>query len=441
MHRNLSLRCRACSIALVAASLLTSAPALAAPPESADSPTKPIDLHAGAETDRAIEARLEAIYAELDELGGIEVEVEAGVVHLHGQARSLEAEQEAEHIAERVEGVAAITTDIQLEAKISRRLEPALERMGERVGGWLSYLPLIVVAVTAVALAWFLARVFARRSRRNGEPDTFGRQIAGQLVQAGIVAIGIVIALEVLGARGLLGAMIGTAGVIGIVLGIAFKNIGEAYIASVLLSIRRPFDPHDLVRIDDDEGSVVRLTSRATMLMTFDGNLVSIPNSKVFGATVVNFSRNPQRRFTFKLGVGFDADLRHVQEVAVSTIAAVPGVLSEPGPACLIEEFGESEIVISVAGWIDQRESDWYKVSSEAKRQIKVAFDQAGIDMPEPILRVRTTTFEPRIKAPEPRTEPSLDVSPDGDLNRQVAQERKARARDDLLHGGGGRLE
>ena len=92
----------------------------------------------------------------------------------------------------------------------------------------------------------------------------------------------------------------------------------KAYIASVLLSMRRPFDPHDFVRIDDDEGSVVRLTSRATMLMTFDGNIVSIPNSKVFGATVVNFTRNPQRRFSFKLGVGFDARDRIVAQVTKS---------------------------------------------------------------------------------------------------------------------------
>ncbi len=415
--------------------MLVPAPTFAAPPESPPGPA--IELEANVETDRAIEQRLRAIYAELGELSSIEVTSVAGVIHLSGSARSLEAVQQAEDLAARVEGVVAVTSDIQQEAQISRRLEPVFERMGERVAGWWSYLPLVVVALAAVALAWFLARLLTRKIRREREPDTFGRQIIGQLVRGGILAIGIVIALEVLGARGLLGAMIGTAGVIGIVLGIAFKNIGEAYIASVLLSMRRPFDPYDFVRIDDDEGSVVRLTSRATLLMTADGNHVSIPNSKVFGATVVNFTRNPQRRFSFKLGVGVDAELRRVQELAVETIAAVPGVLSEPGPSCLIESFADSEIVVSIAGWINQRESDFLKVSSEAKRLIKAAFDEAGIDMPEPILRVRTTTFEPRAKTFEPRAEPSADVSPDDQLDRQVAEARNSGPQDDLLRKGG----
>jgi small-conductance mechanosensitive channel len=425
--------------ALVTICVLAATPALAAPSEPAESPAKPIELHATPETDRAIERRIEAIYAELESLRGIEVEVDAGVVHLGGEVRSLEAVQEAEAIAGRVEGVAAVTTNIQQEARISRRLQPVFEQMRARVSGWLSYLPLIVVAMAAIALAWFVTRLLARRSRARDEPDTFARLIVGQLIRGGILAIGIAIALEVLGARGLLGAMIGTAGVIGIVIGVAFKNIGEAYIASILLSMRRPFDPHDFVRIDEIEGSVVRLTSRATVLMTLDGNLVSIPNSKVFGATIVNYTRNPQRRFTFKLGVGTEAELRQVQELAVATLLSVPGVLSKPGPVCMVDEFGDSAMVIFVAGWVDQRTSDWFKVSSEAKRRIKAAFDQAGIDVPEPILRVRTTTFEPRAQTPEPQAEPSLDVSPDHHIDRQVDEERATSGQDDLLQRGGER--
>lgn len=437
MHQPPISRCRTLLVALVATCVLTSAPALAAPPEPAASPAKPIALEASPDTDRAIEARLQAIYAELEPLQAVEVEVETGVVHLGGHVRSLEAEREAESIAERVEGVVAVTSAIQQDAKISRRLEPVWERMGERVSGWLSYLPLVAVAVGAVALAWFLSRALARRTRREGEPDTFGRLIGVQLARACILAIGLAIALEVLGARGLLGAMIGTAGVIGIVLGIAFKNIGEAYIASVLLSMRRPFDPFDFVRIDDIEGSVVRLTSRATVLMTVDGNYVSIPNSKVFNATVINFTRNPQRRVSFELRVGADADIRQVQELAITTIAKLPGILREPGPVCLIEEIGEDAMVISVAGWINQRESDWLKMSSEAKRWIKLSFAQAGVDVPEPTVRVRTMAYEPTTRAVERPLGVAIDVSPDEHVDRQIAEARKARPEDDLMREGG----
>lgn len=423
---------------LVTAGLLAPAPAVAMPPEEPKPPGTPIELDATPQTDRAIEQRLDAIYAELESLRGLDVEVNAGVVHLGGEVRSLEAVTQAEAIAERVQGVVAVTIDIQQDARVSRRLQPVFEQMRARVSGWLSYLPLVVVAVAAIALAWFVSRVLARRIRGSDEPETFARLIASQLIRASILAVGLAIALEVLGARGLLGAMIGTAGVIGIVIGVAFKNIGEAYLASILLSMRRPFDPHDFVRIEDIEGTVVRLTSRATVLMTADGNLVSIPNSKVFGATIINFTRNPQRRFIFELGVGSEAELRHVQQLAVATLAAVPGVLSEPAPACLVEEFGDSAMVISVAGWIDQRQSDWLKVRSEAKRRIKAAFDRDGIDVPEPILRIRATTFEPRPQTPE-LAETSPDISPDEHIDRQVDQERAVSAENDLLRGEGER--
>jgi small conductance mechanosensitive channel len=432
-HMQRNLHFRVWLAPLIAACLLASAPALAAPPEQAEPPGRPIELRAAPELDRVIEQRLRSIYSEMEAFRDVEVEVRAGVVHLSGTVQSVEAAGEAKAIAERLDRVAAVTSDVRQEVEISRRLGPVFEQMRTRVGGWLSYLPLIALALATVSLAWFLARMISRRRRKREEPDSFIRLIADQLLQGTILAIGIAIALELLGARGLLGAMVGTASVIGIVIGIAFKNIGEAYIASILLSMRRPFDPNDYVRIEEFEGSVVRLTSRATVLMTVDGNLASIPNSKVFGATIINFTRNPQRRFIFKLGVGTEADLCQVQKLAVSTLAAMPGVLSKPPPVCLIDEFGDPAIVISVAGWVDQRESDWLKVSSEAKRRIKVAFDQAGIDVPEPVMRIRSTLLEPRTEKPEPQADASLDVSPDEHIDRQVEEERASSAENDLL--------
>jgi small conductance mechanosensitive channel len=419
--------------ALVAMAVLASSTPLAAAPPEAE-PTTPILLDAGPEADQAIERRLAAIYAEFDSLRAIEVEVSAGVVHLSGDVHSLEAVREAESIAKRVEAVVAVTNDIQQNTEVQRRLQPIFEQMRERVSGWLTYLPLVLVAVGVIALAWWLTRVQARRSQRR-DSSTPARQLVDQLVRAGILVIGVAIALELLGARGLLGGLLGTAGVIGIVLGIALRNIGETYFASVLLRLHPPFDPHDYVRIEDSEGSVVRLTSRTTELMTIDGNLVWIPNAKVFGATVINFTRNPHRRFAFKLGVGVGVELRRVQDLATATLATVPGVLAEPGPACFIDEFGESAMVVSVAGWVDQRKSDWLKVSSEAKRMIKAAFDEAGIAKPEPSFRIQTTTASPHEARPVDEREPgpSPDISPDRHIVRQVDEERASGRENDLL--------
>ena len=95
-------------------------------------------------------------------------------------------------------------------------------------------------------------------------------------------------------------------------LGFAFRDIAENYIAGVLLSLRRPFAPGEHVVIDNREGKVVALTSRATILMTLDGNELRLPNAMVFKAVVLNYSKNPQRRFDFTITIDADRRLLHL---------------------------------------------------------------------------------------------------------------------------------
>src|SRR5690606_21022551 len=105
------------------------------------------------------------------------------------------------------------------------------------------------------------------------------------------------------------GALFGAAGVAGIILGFAFREIIENYLASILLSLRRPFSTGDHVVVATHEGKVIRLTSRDTILMTLEGNHLRLPNSVVFKAEILNFSRNPLRRFDFSVGLGVDEDI------------------------------------------------------------------------------------------------------------------------------------
>jgi small-conductance mechanosensitive channel len=428
-------------VAATALSLLASAgPVAAAPPEPPAPTSEPIDLEPGPDRDAAIERRLIGIYAELSSLTEVEVEVESGVVHLRGQVLDLEAGEEAEAIARRVEGVVTVENAVEQIHAVERRVRPLFERLRERGVEFLAFVPLLMIGLLIIAGFWLLAWLLGRLAKRRRKPGTnlFVREIVGQIVRAGIVIVGIVIALELMGATTLIGAVLGTAGVVGLALGFAFRDMAENYIASLLLSIRQPFEPNDLVELEGHVGRVVRLTSRATILLTLDGNHVRIPNSTVFKGTIINYTRNPERRFCFELGVAVEADLARVQELAVATIIATPGVLEQPSPTCLVEGFGDSAMLISIAGWIDQREVSWFKVGSEARRRIKVAFEQAGIDVPEPIFRVRTRDLDRQAERPELSgeqiEEPAVaDVSPDEHIAKTVDDERKVAGDGDLL--------
>ena len=110
---------------------------------------------------------------------------------------------------------------------------------------------------------------------------------------------------------------LGAAGVAGLAVGFAVKDTIENYVASVMLSVRQPFRPNDHVVIDGKEGRVIRLTSRATVLMTLDGNHLRIPNGAVFKAVILNYTRNAERRFDFKLGVDADDDAQAAATLGV----------------------------------------------------------------------------------------------------------------------------
>ncbi len=160
-----------------------------------------------------------------------------------------------------------------------------------------------------------------------------------------------------------------------------------------MLSLRQPFRANDHVLIDDLEGRVIRLTSRATILMTLDGNHLRIPNGQVFKAVILNYTRNPQRRFEFELGIDADDDPDAARRLGRETLAGLPFVLDQPGPEARTEAVGDSNIVIRFLGWIDQREADWFKARSRAIATVKTALEDAGFGLPEPIYRLR---FDPR---------------------------------------------
>ena len=127
--------------------------------------------------------------------------------------------------------------------------------------------------------------------------------------------------------------------------------------------------------------------------MTLDGNHLRIPNSQVFKAIILNYTTNPNRRFEFELGIDADDDANAARGLGRETLAGLPFVLADPAPEARTEAVGDSNIVIRFLGWVDQRESDWFKARSRAIAAVKVALEEAGFGLPEPIYRLR---FDPR---------------------------------------------
>jgi small conductance mechanosensitive channel len=385
--------------------------------------------------DRRIAERLRATFAGVEALRGVRVAVNAGVVRLSGEVPSAAARELAGQLARQIEGVALVENEIRLVQDVGRRLETAWENLRQRLYGVIGFLPLLAVAGLILVLFWYAGRLVTSLPwpyRRIG--NAFLRQTARQLVRIAVMIAGALLALEILDATALVAALLGTAGLFGLVLGFAFRDLAENAIASLLLSLRQPFAPNDLVNIEGLEGHVARLTSRATVLLTIEGNHVRIPNATVYKGVIVNYTRNPLRRFDLAAGIGVDEDLAAAQRLGVDVLHATPGVLADPPPQALVEELGDSNVVIRYLGWVDQRAADFLAVKSEALRRVKEALDEAGISLPEPTYRVRLRREKARPEEPAPaleaRAQPPADIARRHVVERQTEAQRAAEGPD-----------
>ena len=305
-------------------------------------------------------------------------------------------------------------------------------------------LPMLLLALLIIWIAWLAGRWISRRAwiGRASQSNPFLQELVRTTVRWIVLGIGILIALEIMQATALVGAVLGTAGVLGVALGFAFKSILENYLAGILMSVRQPFAPRDHVVIDGNEGIVVSLTSRATILMTLDGNHLRLPNALVFGSVTLNYTRNPSRRFDFEVGIGVNEDLIRAQSLGVDELRRIEGVIDNPPPRALITGLGDSNVQVRFHGWVDQREHEFLQVRSEAIRRVKLTLEEVGMDMPEPIYRVQlreiakseaTEQVAQRRDAPEVGTAKPVDTRATKDVEAQIDDEQHAYAQNDLL--------
>ncbi|WP_442966539.1 mechanosensitive ion channel domain-containing protein [Psychrobacter sp. I-STPA10] len=341
--------------------------------------------------DNEIQQRIKGIFSEIDGLHEVGVTVNQGVVTLSGETPNEKKAQQALKLAGRVGGVVTVEDNISRTLDVQDNVTPVVKDLKARTQSLIKALPLLLVAILVFAImAWFGAWLAARDSIwQRIAPNPFVAELLAQTIKVVFIVIGLILGLSLMGAEAIIGTLLGGAGVIGIAVGFAVKDTIENYISSLMLSVRQPFRARDQVVINGQEGIVVRLTSRATILMTLDGNQLRIPNSEVFKGTILNYTKNPERRFTFELGVDANDDPIAAIKVGLDAINGLEFVLSQPKATANIEQVGDSNIVLSFQVWVDQSKTDFNKARSIAIREAKHALENQGFSLPEPIYRLR----------------------------------------------------
>lgn len=396
--------------ALILCLCLMAAPALAQ--QGAEQPQGTIEVEDSATQDAAIAVRIRDILSELDGYSEVTVTVSSGIVTLRGTTIDAATATRLNDIVARVAGVVAIENEVSETTDVRARLNPAVERFQTRITQAIALLPLAAVALLSFVVV-LTAGVLLARMRYPWDriaPNAFIANIYRQIVRMVFFVSGLVIALDILGATALLGTILGAAGIVGLAIGFAVRDTVENFIASIMLSIRQPFRPNDIVEIEGDTGKVIRLTSRATILLSFEGNHIRIPNATVFKSRIVNFSTNNERRFDFEIGVASDADLDHVRALTDEVVAGLYFVLKDPAPMSWVDRIGDGAVILMVTGWIDQNATSLALAKGEAIRMVKAAIEGAGIEVPDTTYRIQMVGAAPAMGA---AAQPESSVSRD----------------------------
>ncbi|MCQ4165595.1 mechanosensitive ion channel family protein [Tahibacter harae] len=368
-----------------------------------------------------------------------------------------EADRElAEKIAQANSSGGTVVNQITVSTSLMERVIPTLRVSAEKLSRILGSAPLLLVAALVFWLFWRSGRWLAQRAwiGRRARQNPFVGELLRQAIRLVMAVTGLLFALEVLDAMTLATALLGSAGVAGIALGFAFRDLLENYIAGVLLSLRRPFAPDDMVSIDGHQGVVVGMNSRATLLMTYDGNQLSLPNALVFKSVMINFTSNGRRRFDFVLAVEPSADAALVLREGLQALRATPDVLPEPAPFVQLAEITREEMRVQFFAWVDQRSGNFGAARSEALRAVRQRLHELGVDFRPPALRlIAGDTPLPRAGVehlgtpPRAAAAPSVQAAPPADaaaatndaappqqaVAAAVAQARREMGEEDLL--------
>lgn len=205
----------------------------------------------------------------------------------------------------------------------------------------------------------------------------------------------IVIVIFVLPALGITdpSSLLVAGGIVGLVIGFASQSIVGNLISGLFLMIERPIKVGNQVNIGGISGFIEDITIISTIIRTFDGLYVRMPNQKVFNDTITNLVANAARRFEYVVGIRYSDDADKAIDIIKGLIEEHPFALKNPGPVVFVDNLGDNAVNILVRIWAPS--TRWYGVKTELLWSIKKILEENGIEIAFP---QRTIWFANELK-------------------------------------------
>ncbi len=249
-------------------------------------------------------------------------------------------------------------------------------------------LPKLLMGVLLLGLFWWVGKKLQKLVRNRltrALDDDLLRDFIARLAKFILVSIGFLIFLKVVGLGDAAASLLATAGVSAFIIGFAFKDIGENFLAGVVMAFNRPFTIGDVIETNGITGTITAMSLRATLVKTFDGKDAYIPNALILKNPLKNYTLDGFLRYDFQLDLNYDADFNKGIAIIFATLREIPGILHDTKqPDVTISGMDGNRITLTVYFWINTNDKSVgiFKIRRDAISACIAALSKAGIPIP-----------------------------------------------------------
>jgi len=259
----------------------------------------------------------------------------------------------------------------------------------------IALLPKLLVAFVVCFIVLFITRIIRNQSikfiGRKADDKLLVNFLSSIFKISNIILIALLF-LYIVGLGGIASSILGAAGVSAFVIGFALKDIGENFLAGIIMAFDRPFRIGDTIKTGEVEGKITAMSLRDTHIKTFDGKDVYVPNGQLIKNPLYNYTIDGFMRLSFIIGVDYGSNIDEARDIIRKTILKIPGVLTEEKkPSVHVTNLNTSTVDIEVQIWIDtfDKEHSGTEVKSMAQSKCIEALASSSIGMPADIIELK----------------------------------------------------
>lgn len=274
-------------------------------------------------------------------------------------------------------------------------LDDILQQITTYYDDFINFLPKFGLATLVFILVWAIAnwlRTFSKTRLTQRMDDPLLANFLARIIKIALVIVGFLLFLSIIGKAGIAASVLAGAGVSAFVIGFALKDIGENFLAGIMMAFNRPFRIGDTVETNGITGSIIGMNLRETQIKTFDGKDVFMPNGAILKNPLINYTIDGFLRNDFTIGLDYGENVEAAEKLILQTLAGIDGILTDTKkPSTAISDLSASTVDLKVYYWIDtfDKKVSSLRVKTQAIDKCLTALNEAGFYMPGDVLEVK----------------------------------------------------